>query len=292
MLSPPSSGLILEGEHCPGTVTTQGPGVDVSGQGSLWQCWEQPLRPRSLRLCPLEATLCPGLWPGVGGPPADSTHTGERGPSQAPPQPPASFAAHLTVHPTPGFHSSTLLVTAGTCMCEPRSERPSKTSAFRHGALLGRGPLAISTPGWQQGEGGPCPARASQTTTASQPFCARLLCAPLAAPFPAHLALCRHPCMPPSPVPGLKHRRRRWNVPGTPMSLGSVLPPPGWVSLGQCCRPAWCGVGMGGGRGNESPDTAPGWQEGAVSFRLGSSQSYFYGKEGARSRLGEESPKP
>lgn len=93
----------------------------------------------------------------------------------------------------------------------------------------------------------------------------RLFCVPLATPFPAHLAPCRHPCLMPSPVPGLRHTSRRWNAPRTPMSLGSVFPPPGLVVVGM-----WGRVEGGGAEGPALPREAERCNE-----YPGSRQSYF-----------------
>ena len=127
----------------------------------------------------------------------------------------------MIIHLTPSSHSPVLLVSAHVCVSPTvRDHQRPLPQNFRHGALLRRGP-------WQYPNLGGSRVRVCRILPGHLRQLLRLLCAPLAALFSAHLALYGHPCLLPSSIPGLKHTSRRWNALRTPMSLGSVFPPPG-----------------------------------------------------------------
>lgn len=210
------------------------------------------------RLCLLVASTSRPLmlaW-GWGVPSLGPAHAEERGLSRlllgA-----SSFAAHLTPCPTPRAPSPpgrpglpcTRACVFEPCTAQRHSPDPSRTPAPQTRApnpwaqgSPGDGPLAICTAGGRQ---------VSLTTP-------RLLCGALDAPLPAPWApaSCGHPCPMPSRIPGLRHTSRRWSALRTPMSLGSVSPPPGLGFPGG--RWWWwvCGDGWRGGA--EGPDTARG----------------------------------
>lgn len=148
-------------------------------------------------------------------------------------RPSPSPALLLTCPSTPLPVSTALYSgTAGACRCEPHNEGPPKTSApnSRPGALLERGPLAMSKPGGSRAKVGrtlPGHLR-NRRAPPLAPYC----------PFLCHLA-CGHPCLLPRPIPGLKHTSRRWKAPRTPMSQGSVSPPPGLSVPGPAAVGLW-----------------------------------------------------